>query len=203
MAKVLIVFYSMYGHNYAMAQAAAEGAKEAGATVELKRIAETLPTEVLEKMHAVEAQKAFADVPLAQAAELADYDAIIILTPTRFGSVSAQVQSFLDQTGQLWFQGKLVGKVGSAMVSTATQHGGQETTFSTLHNFMLHHGMVIVGLPGSFAGVNDSTEMHGLSPYGATTVTGTTGARLPSQLELDGAKFQGKHVATLAAKLKL
>lgn len=202
MAKVLIVFYSMYGHNYAMAQAAAEGAKEAGATVELKRIAETLPTEVLEKMHAVEAQKAFADVPLAQAAELADYDAIIILTPTRFGSVSAQVQSFLDQTGQLWFQGKLVGKVGSAMVSTATQHGGQETTFSTLHNFMLHHGMVIVGLPGSFAGVNDSTEMHGLSPYGATTVTGTTGARLPSQLELDGAKFQGKHVATIAAKLK-
>ena len=202
MAKVLIVFYSMYGHNYAMAQAAAEGAKEAGATVELKRIAETLPTEVLEKMHAVEAQKAFADVPLAQAAELADYDALIILTPTRFGSVSAQVQSFLDQTGQLWFQGKLVGKVGSAMVSTATQHGGQETTFSTLHNFMLHHGMVIVGLPGSFAGVNDSTEMHGLSPYGATTVTGTTGARLPSQLELDGAKFQGKHVATIAAKLK-
>lgn len=202
MTKILVVFYSMYGHNFAMANAAAEGAKEAGATVDLKRIAETLPTEVLEKMHAVEAQKAFADVPIAQAAELEHYDGIIVLTPTRFGSVSAQVQSFLDQTGQLWFQGKLIGKVGSAMVSSATQHGGQETTFSTLHNFFLHHGMVIAGLPGSFAGTGDVSEMHGLSPYGATTVTGTTGARLPSQLELDGAKFQGKHVATLAAKLK-
>ena len=201
-AKVGVLFHSLYGHNFAMAKAAVEGAKEAGATVELKRFAETLPANVLELMHATESVKAFADVPVAQVNDLVDYDGIIILSPTRFGSVSAQVQSFLDQTGQLWFQGKLIGKVGSAMVSSATQHGGQETTFSTLHNFFLHHGMVIAGLPGSFAGTGDVSEMHGLSPYGATTVTGTTGARLPSQLELDGAKFQGKHVATLAAKLK-
>lgn len=201
MAKILVAFYSMYGHNYAMAKAAADGAKEAGATVDLKRIPETLPVEVLEKMHAVEAQKAFADVPLAAASELGNYDGIILIAPTRFGSVCAQVQAFLDHTGQLWFTGALVGKIGSAMVSTATQHGGQETTFSTLHNFFLHHGMIVVGLPGAFAGVNDVSELHGLSPYGATTITGSTGARLPSQLELDGAKFQGKHVATLAAKI--
>lgn len=202
MTKILVAFYSMYGHNFAMASSAAAGAKEAGATVDLKRIPETLPTEVLEKMHAVEAQKAFADVPLVVVAELGDYDGIIIVAPTRFGSVCAQVQSFLDQTGQLWFTGKLVGKVASAMVSTATQHGGQETTFSTLHNFFMHQGMVITGLPGAFAGVNDVSEMHGLTPYGATTITGSDGSRMPSQLELDGAKFQGKHVATLATKLK-
>ena len=202
MAKVLVAFYSMYGHNFAMAKAAAEGAKEAGVTVDLRRIAETLPNEVLEKMHAVEAQKAFADIPVITGAELPDYDGIIILSPTRFGSVCAQVQSLLDTTGGLWFGGKLIGKVGSAMVSSATQHGGQETTFATLHNFFLHHGMLVVGLPGSYAPVNDSTEMHGLTPYGASTIVGPTGARLPSQAELDGAKFQGKHVATIVAKLK-
>jgi NAD(P)H dehydrogenase (quinone) len=201
MSKVLVLFYSMYGHNLAMAKAAVEGAKAAGATVDLRRIAETLPVEVLEKMHAVDAQKAFADVPLASAAELTDYDAILVASPTRFGSVPAQVQTFFDTTGQLWFGGKLVGKIGSAMVSSATQHGGQETTFGGIHNFFLHHGMAIVGLPYAFQGQMGLDEIKGGSPYGATTITGGQGERLPSAVELEAARFQGKHVATLAAKL--
>lgn len=200
-SKVLVVFYSMYGHNLAMAKAVVEGAQAAGATADLRRIPETLPTEVLAKMHAVDAQKAFANVPLASVDELVNYDAIIVASPTRFGSVPAQVQAFFDQTGQLWFGGKLVGKIGSALVSSASQHGGQETTFGGIHNFFLHHGMAIVGLPYAFQGQMGLDEIKGGSPYGATTITGGQGERLPSAVELDAARFQGKHVATLAAKL--
>jgi NAD(P)H dehydrogenase (quinone) len=200
-SKVLVVFYSMYGHNVAMANAVVEGAKAAGAQVDLRRIPETLPVEVLAKMHAVDAQKAFASIPLASAEELVNYDAIIVSSPTRFGSVPAQVQAFFDQTGGLWFGGKLVGKIGSATVSSATQHGGQETTFGGIHNFFLHHGMVVVGLPYSFQGQMGLDEIKGGSPYGATTITGGQGERLPSAVELEAARFQGKHVATLAAKL--
>lgn len=200
-SKVLVVFYSMYGHNLAMAKAVVEGAQAAGAQADLRRIPETLPVEVLEKMHAVEAQKAFASVPLASIEDLASYDAIIVASPTRFGSVPAQVQAFFDQTGQLWFGGKLVGKIGSALVSSASQHGGQETTFGGIHNFFLHHGMAIVGLPYAFQGQMGIDEIKGGSPYGATTITGGQGERLPSAVELEAARFQGKHVATLAAKL--
>eukprot|EP00331_Platyophrya_macrostoma_P004503 CAMPEP_0176431730 /NCGR_PEP_ID=MMETSP0127-20121128/14973_1 /TAXON_ID=938130 /ORGANISM="Platyophrya macrostoma, Strain WH" /LENGTH=205 /DNA_ID=CAMNT_0017813767 /DNA_START=81 /DNA_END=698 /DNA_ORIENTATION=+ len=201
MAKVLVAFYSTYGHNYLMAKAAVEGALSAGATADLRRIPETLPKEVLEKMHAVEAQKAFASVPAVAADQLPGYDAIVVVTPTRFGGVPAQVQTFFDQTGQLWFGGALIGKVGSAMVSSATQHGGQETTFGAIHNFFLHHGLVVTGLPGSFQGQFGLEAVKGLSPYGATTIAGADGSRLPSEVELEGARFQGKHVATLAAKL--
>lgn len=200
-SKVLVVFYSMYGHNLAMAKAVVEGAQAAGAQADLRRIPETLPVEVLEKMHAVEAQKAFASVPLASIEDLASYDAIIVASPTRFGSVPAQVQAFFDQTGQLWFGGKLVGKIGSALVSSASQHGGQETTFGGIHNFFLHHGMAIVGLPYAFQGQMGIDEIKGGSPYGATTITGGQGERLPSAVELEAARYQGKHVATLAAKL--
>lgn len=200
-SKVLVVFYSMYGHNLAMAKAVVEGAQAAGAQADLRRIPETLPVEVLEKMHAVEAQKAFIDVPLASIEDLASYDAIIVASPTRFGSVPAQVQAFFDQTGQLWFGGKLVGKIGSALVSSASQHGGQETTFGGIHNFFLHHGMAIVGLPYAFQGQMGIDEIKGGSPYGATTITGGQGERLPSAVELEAARYQGKHVATLAAKL--
>ena len=201
MAKVLVLFYSMYGHNVAMANAVVEGVVSAGSTADLRRIPETLPEEVLAKMHAVDAQKAFASIPHASVDELVNYDAIIVASPTRFGSVPAQVQAFFDQTGQLWFGGKLVGKIGSALVSTASQHGGQETTFGGIHNFFLHHGMAIVGLPYAFQGQMGLDEIKGGSPYGATTITGGQGERLPSAVELEAAKFQGKHVATLAAKL--
>ena len=201
MAKVLVLFYSMYGHNVAMANAVVEGVVSAGSTADLRRIPETLPEEVLAKMHAVDAQKAFASIPHASADELVNYDAIIVASPTRFGSVPAQVQAFFDQTGQLWYGGKLVGKIGSALVSTASQHGGQETTFGGIHNFFLHHGMAIVGLPYAFQGQMGLDEIKGGSPYGATTITGGQGERLPSAVELEAAKFQGKHVATLAAKL--
>lgn len=201
MAKVLVAFYSTYGHNYKMALAAAEGAATGGAAVELRRIAETLSDEILGKMHALEAQKAFQHVPTVAAGELAAYDAIVLLTPTRFGSVPAQVQTLFDATGQLWMSGALVGKIGSAMVSSATQHGGQESTFGGIHNFFLHQGMVVVGLPYAYQGQMGVDEIKGGSPYGATTIAGGMGERQPSAAELDGARWQAKHVATLAAKL--
>jgi NAD(P)H dehydrogenase (quinone) len=200
-AKVLVMFYSTWGHNFAMAQAAAEGARAGGAAVELRRIAETLPEEVLSKMHAVEAQKAFHHVPTVSAADLASFDAIVLATPTRYGAVPAQVQTLFDSTGQLWAAGSLVGKIGSAMVSSATQHGGQESTFGGIHNFFLHHGMVVVGLPYAYQGQMGVDEIKGCSPYGASTIAGGMGERLPSAVELEGARWQGKHVATLAAKL--
>jgi NAD(P)H dehydrogenase (quinone) len=200
--KVLIVFYSAYGHVYKMAQAVAEGAKEvAGAQVELRRVPETLPAEVLQKMGAVDAQKAFADIPVCKVDELASADAIIFGTPTRFGNMCGQMRQFLDATGQLWSQGALVGKVGSVFASTATQHGGQESTLLSFHITLLHQGLVVVGLPYAFQGQMRNDEITGCSPYGATTIAGTQGERTPTENELAGARFQGKHVAAIAAKL--
>ena len=200
--KVLIVFYSTYGHVYKMAQAVAEGVKEvAGAQVELRRVPETLPEDVLQKMGAVEAQKAFADIPVCTVDELASADAIIFGTPTRFGNMCGQMRQFLDATGQLWLQGSLVGKVGSVFASTATQHGGQESTLLSFHITLLHQGLVVVGLPYAFQGQMRNDEITGGSPYGATTIAGTKGERTPTENELAGARFQGKHVASIAAKL--
>jgi len=200
--KVLIVFYSTYGHVYQMAKAVAEGAESVpGVEVELRRVPETLPDDVLAQMGAVEAQKAFAHIPLARVEDLAAADAVIFGTPTRFGNMCGQMRQFLDATGQLWMQGALVGKVGSVFASTGTQHGGQESTLLSFHITLLHQGMVIVGLPYAFQGQMRNDEITGGSPYGATTIAGTQGERSPSDNELDGARFQGKHVAAIAAKL--
>jgi NAD(P)H dehydrogenase (quinone) len=200
--KVLVVFYSTYGHVYKMAEAIAEGVKGVdGAEVELRRVPETLSDEVLEAMGAREAQKAFAHIPVATVDELATADAIIFGTPTRFGNMAGQMRQFLDATGQLWVQGALVGKVGSVFVSTATQHGGQESTILSFHTTLLHQGMVIVGLPYSFQGQMGVDEIKGGSPYGASTIAGSQGERMPSENELTAARFQGKHVATIVAKL--
>ncbi|GAK53905.1 flavoprotein wrbA [Candidatus Moduliflexus flocculans] len=200
--KLFIVFYSMYGHIYQMAQAVAEGAKEVeGVQVELRRVPETLPEEVLQKMGAVEAQKAFVHIPVAAVDELADADAIIFGAPTRYGNAVAQMRQFLDATVGLWSKGAWVGKVGSVFTSSATQHGGQESTILSFHTTLLHHGMVIVGLPYSFAGQMRIDEITGCSPYGASTIAGGRGERLPSENELAGARFQGKHVASIAKKI--
>lgn len=200
--KVLIVYHSLYGHIQHMAEAVAEGVREVpGAEVVLRRVPETLSAEVLAAMGATESQKQLASVPVATPAELAEADAIIFGTPTRFGNMSGQMRSFLDATGGLWAKGALIGKVGSVFASSATQHGGQESTILSFHTTLLHHGMVIVGLPYSFQGQTTTDELSGGSPYGATTIVGGTGARMPSANELAGAKFQGKHVATIAAKL--
>ncbi|MBC8016150.1 MAG: NAD(P)H:quinone oxidoreductase [Sporomusaceae bacterium] len=200
--KVLIAYYSMYGHVHQMAEAIAEGVREVeGAEAILRRVPETLSPEVLEKMGAVEAQKAFAHIPVCTVEELAAADAIIFGTPTRFGNMCGQMRQFLDATGQLWMQGTLVGKVGSVFASTATQHGGQESTILSFHTTLLHHGMLIAGLPYSFQGQMVLDEVTGGSPYGATTIAGAQGQRLPSENELAGARFQGKHVAAIAAKL--
>lgn len=200
--KVLIVFYSTYGHVFKMAQAVAEGAKEvAGAKVELRRVPETLPADVLQKMGAVDPQKAFAHIPVCTVEELASADAIIFGTPTRFGNMCGQMRQFLDATGQLWQKGALVGKVGSVFASTATQHGGQESTLLSFHITLLHQGLVVVGLPYAFQGQMRNDEITGCSPYGATTIAGTQGERTPTENELAGARFQGKHVAAIAAKL--
>jgi NAD(P)H dehydrogenase (quinone) len=202
MMKVLIVFYSTYGHIFKMAEAVAEGAKGvAGAEVHIRRIPETLPEEVLEKMGAVEAQKAFSHVPECTVEELAEADAIIFGTPTRFGNMCGQMRQFLDATGQLWANGSLIGKVGSVFASSATQHGGQESTILTFHVTLLHQGFVIVGLPYAFQGQMRIDEVTGGSPYGATTIAGGDGSRMPSENELEAARFQGKHVASIAAKL--
>jgi NAD(P)H dehydrogenase (quinone) len=200
--KVLIVFYSTYGHIYKMAQAIAEGAKEVtGAEVAIRRVPETLPEGVLEKMGAIEAQKAFSHIPVCTVDELAQADAIIFGTPTRFGNMCGQMRQFLDATGSLWANGSLVGKVGSVFASSATQHGGQESTILTFHVTLLHHGLVVVGLPYAFQGQMRIDEITGGSPYGATTIAGGDGSRMPSENELEAARFQGKHVAGVAAKL--
>ncbi|MGB8426380.1 MAG: NAD(P)H:quinone oxidoreductase [Desulfobacterales bacterium] len=200
--KVLIVFYSTYGHVYQMAQAVAEGVKEvSGAQVELRRVPETLPEAVLEKMGAIEAQKSFAHIPVCTVEELPSADAIIFGTPTRFGNMCGQMRQFLDATGQLWQAGALVGKVGSVFASTATQHGGQESTVLSFHITLLHQGLIVVGLPYAFQGQMRNDEITGCSPYGATTIAGTQGERTPTANELDGARFQGRHVAAIAAKL--
>ena len=200
--KVLVVFYSVYGHIYQMAEAVAEGAREVeGAQVELRRVPETLPEDVLRKIGALEAQKAFAHVPVCTVAELPTADAISFGTPTRFGNMCGQMRQFLDSTGALWAKGALVGKVGSVFTSSATQHGGQESTILSFHTTLLHHGMIIVGLPYTFQGQTRIDEITGGSPYGASTIAGGAGERLPSANELAAARFQGKHVAMIASKL--
>ncbi len=198
MAKVLVLYYSSYGHVERMAEAVAEGAAAVrGSVVSVKRVPELVPEETARKAGMKIQQKA----PVASTDELADYDAIIFGTPTRFGNMAAQMRNFLDQTGGLWVKGALVGKVGSVFVSTATQHGGQETTITSFHNTLLHQGMIIVGLPYAFAGLTRMDELSGGSPYGATTLAGGDGSRRPSENELAGARFQGRHVAEIAARL--
>ena len=200
--KVLIVYYSTYGHVHKMAEAIAEGVGQVdGAEAFMRRVPETLPEEVLEKMGAVDAQKATAHIPVCTVDELASADAVIFGTPTRFGNMCGQMRQFLDATGQLWAQGALVGKVGSVFTSSATQHGGQESTILSFHISLLHHGFVIVGLPYAFQGQMKIDEVTGGSPYGASTIAGGSGERMPSENELDGARFQGKHVAEIAKKL--
>lgn len=198
MAKVLVLYYSSYGHIEAMAQAVAEGAASVAETsVDIRRVPELVPDEVA----AASGLKLDQSAPIAAPDDLADYDAIIFGTPTRFGNMAAQMRNFLDQTGPLWFQNKLVGKVGSVFCSTASQHGGQETTITSFHTTLLHHGMVIVGLPYTFAGNAEMGEISGGTPYGATTIAGSDGSRMPSENELAGARFQGQHVARIATKL--
>jgi NAD(P)H dehydrogenase (quinone) len=197
MTKVLVLYYSSWGHIEQMAYAAAEGAREAGAEVVVKRVPELVPTEVAQAAHYKTDQKA----PIATVEELPEYDAIIIGTPTRYGTMTAQMKNFLDQTGALWAQGKLIGKVGSVFTSTATQHGGQEATILTTLPVLLHHGMVVVGLPYSFQGQMGVDQIRGGSPYGASTIAAGDGSRQPSEIDLDGARFQGRHVAQIAAKL--
>src|SRR5512136_2450731 len=200
--KILVLYYSMYGHIHRMAEAVAEGVREVtGAEAVLRRVPETLPPDVLAKMGATEPQKAFAKVPVCEVADLPKYDAIIFGTPTRFGNMCGQMRQFLDATGGLWAKGALVGKVGSVFTSSATQHGGQESTILSFHITLLHQGMVVVGLPYAFAGQMDNSQITGGSPYGASTIAGTDGSRSPSENELAGARFQGAHVARIARKL--
>ncbi|MEW6670977.1 MAG: NAD(P)H:quinone oxidoreductase [Thermodesulfobacteriota bacterium] len=200
--KVLIVYYSMFGHVHRMAEAVAEGAKEVKDTlVEMKRVPETLPDSVLAQMGALESQKTLSHIPVCTVGELAAADAIIFGTPTRFGNMCGQMRQFLDATGQLWAKGALVGKVGSVFAGSATQHGGQESTILSFHITLLHHGFVVVGLPYAFQGQMRIDEITGGSPYGASTIAGGRGERLPSENELAAARFQGKHVASIAAKL--
>jgi NAD(P)H dehydrogenase (quinone) len=200
--KVQIVFHSLYTHVYRLAEAVAEGAREVpGAEVRLAQVAETLPPEVLEKMGALEAKKAFAHVPVADPHALADADAIILGSPTRYGAATAQMQAFLDATGGLWVKGALIGKLGSAFTSTASQHGGQETTLVHMHTFFYHQGMVVSGVPYAARELLNLDEITGGSPYGASTIAGPHGERTPTANELAIARFQGRHVAQLAAKL--
>jgi NAD(P)H dehydrogenase (quinone) len=200
--KVQVIFYSMYGHVYKMAQAVAEGAKQvSGAEVSLYQVAELIPDDVLEKYGAKAAKASFANVPIAAVDKLAEADAIIFGTPTRFGNMAAQMRNFLDQTGALWGKGALVGKVGSVFASTGTQHGGQETTITSFHSTLLHHGMVIVGVPYTESGLTNMDDITGGTPYGATTLAGADGKRQPSENELKIARYQGKRVAEIATKL--
>ncbi|MFO7666989.1 MAG: NAD(P)H:quinone oxidoreductase [Desulfobacterales bacterium] len=200
--KILIAYYSLYGHIKRMAEAIKEGAEQVkGADVYLRRVPETLPEDVLVNMGASEAQKSFAGIPICKVDDLAAADAIIFGTPTRFGNMCGQMRQFLDATGGLWAKGALVGKVGSVFTSSATQHGGQESTILSFHITLLHLGMIVVGLPYSFAGQTRIDEVTGGSPYGASTIAGGQGERMPSENELDGARFQGKHVAEITAKL--
>jgi NAD(P)H dehydrogenase (quinone) len=200
--KILIVYYSMYGHIYRLAQAVEEGVRKVeGAEADLRRVPETLPRDVLEKMGATEAQKQQARVKICTVDELGAADAVIFGSPTRFGNMCGQMRQFLDATGELWMNGSLVGKAGSVFTSSNTQHGGQESTILSFHNTLLHLGMVIVGLPYSFKGQMSMDEISGCSPYGASTIAGREGSRLPSENELAGARFQGEHVAKIAKKL--
>jgi len=200
--KIQVVFYSMYGHIYRMAEAVAEGARQVpGAEVSLFQVAELVPGAALERSGAKAARQAFAHVPLAQPQQLADADGILFGTPTRFGDMAAQMRNFLDQTGGLWAKGALIGKVGSVFCSTGTQHGGQETTITSFHTTLLHHGMVIVGVPYSCPELTNMQEITGGTPYGASTLAGTDGLRQPSANELAIARFQGRHVADITRRL--
>lgn len=201
--KILIAFYSMYGHIHRMAEAVAEGAREvAGAEVTLAQVAELVPDAVLERSGAKKTRAGFAHIPVATVEDLEHADAVIVGTPTRFGNMSAQMRNYFDQTGGLWAQGKLVGKVGSVFTSTGTQHGGQETTIVSVHSTMLHHGMIIVGVPYTARGLSNMMEITGGTPYGASTMAGSDGSRQPSANELEIARFQGRHVADIARRLK-
>lgn len=200
--KTLIVFYSMYGHIHTMAEAVAEGAAEVSSMdVAVKRVPETLSDEILKKMGALEVQKKLSGIPICTPDDLASANAIIFGTPTRFGNMCGQMRQFLDSTGGLWARDALVGKVGSVFTSSATQHGGQESTILSFYITLLHHGMILAGLPYSFKGQTRMDEITGGSPYGASTIVGPQGERLPSDNELAAARFQGRHVASIAAKL--
>ncbi len=200
--KILIVYYSMYGHIHRMADAVVKGVREVkGIEVEMKRVPETLPQEVLLKMGAINAQKIMSHVPICTVDDLELPDAIIFGVPTRFGNMCGQMRQFLDATGQLWAKGSLVGKIGSVFTSSATQHGGQESTILSFHTTLLHLGFIIVGLPYTFQGQMRIDEITGGSPYGASTIAGGQGERMPSDNELAAALFQGKHVASIASKL--
>jgi len=199
--KVLVLFYSAYGHIYKMAEAVAEGARKVeGMEVEIKQVPETLSSEILDKIGATEAKKAFAHIPIAEIEDLTKADAIIFGFPTRFGSMPSQMKTFIDGTGSLWAKGALIGKIGSVFTSTSAQHGGQETTILGFYPVLLHHGMLITGLPYSFQGQGTMDEISGGSPYGASTVVGD-GSRMPSENELEGARYQGWYVASLVAKM--
>lgn len=197
MTKVLVLYYSSYGHVEAMASAVSEGVEEAGAQSAIRRVPELVPEEVAAKGHFKLDQPA----PICTVAELTEYDAIIVGSGTRYGRMTSQMANFWDQTGGLWSNGALIGKAGAAFTSTGTQHGGQETTLMNIHTMLLHHGMVIVGLPYSFKGQMGVTEVSGGTPYGASTIAGGDGSRQPSEIELDGARFLGRHVAEIATKL--
>lgn len=201
--RIHVIFYSMYGHVYKMAEAVAEGACQvSGAEVKLLQVRELVPEEVLEKSGAKAARAEFADIPFAVVDDLAAADAVIFGTPTRFGNMCAQMRNFLDQTGGLWMSGALVGKIGSVFTSTATQHGGQETTITSFHTTLLHQGMIIVGVPYSEARLMKMDEISGGTPYGASTLADSDGSRQPSENELAIARFQGQHVAEIARKIK-
>lgn len=201
--KMLIIYYSSYGHIRTMAEAAAAAALEVpGVEVVLRRVSETLSDDILGKMGALEASKAQGAVPVVTIEELAEADAVLFGTPTRFGNMTAQMRQFLDSTGGLWMKGALVGKPGGVFVSSATQHGGQESTILSFHTYLLHQGMVVVGLPYAFQGQMRIDEITGGSPYGASTIAGGDGSRQPSENELEGVRFQARHLAEIGLKLK-
>ncbi len=200
--KTLVLFHSQYGHIYELAKEMALGAKEvAGNSVDIKKVPETLPIEIIKKVGGEEGAKKIKDIPVCSVEELSHYDAICFGTPTRFGNMCGQMRQFLDATGSLWAKGALVGKVGSVFTSSCTQHGGQESTILSFHITLLHHGMILVGLPYTYPGQMVTTEITGGSPYGTSTIAGTQNERSPTENERNAARFQGKHVATIAAKL--
>jgi len=200
--RVLVLFYSMYGHIYRMAEAVAEGVREVeGAEAILKQVPETLSEDILKKMGALETKKTFSHIPVATVGNLEAADAVFFGTPTRFGNMCGQMRQFLDATGSLWAKGALVGKVGSVFTSSGTPHGGQESTILSFHLTLLHHGMVITGLPYTFAGQSRTDKVSGCSPYGASTIAGSKGELAPTEIDLEGARYQGKFGTAIAAKL--
>ncbi|MBZ4672250.1 MAG: Flavoprotein wrbA [Deferribacteraceae bacterium] len=203
MTKVYVVFYSLYGHVYKLAEAVKKGAESVeGVSVKLLQVPELMSEEQIKNAGAFDAKESFSHIPVANVSDLADADAIIFGTPTRFGNMASQMKNFIDQTGSLWAKGALIGKVGSVFTSTASQHGGQETTLTSFHTVLLHHGMIVVGVPYSEQRLLNMKEITGGTPYGATTITDHDGSRMPSENELAIAEFQGRHVAEVAKKLK-